>query len=131
MKRTPMKSRSRSIRPKLVVSAQQAVNAYVRVRDRGKPCISCGEYAELQAGHYLSTGARPDIRFEPDNIHGQCHRCNIDMAGNRKEFRLGLIDRYGLEFVERLEGFVMGQKKTQEDLRTLINTYNHLVDSLA
>ena len=53
--------------------AQAAVNAWVRERDADRPCISCGRYhaGQWHAGHYLSTGARPELRFEPLNIWKQ------------------------------------------------------------
>ena len=36
-------------------------------RDFDKPCVSCGNYHQGQwhAGHYLTVGARPELRFEP------------------------------------------------------------------
>lgn len=86
--------------------AQVAVNKYVRLRDRGLPCVSCGtEWREnFQAGHYLSRGARPELRFELANLAGQCPQCNLYLSGNLLSYRKGLIDRIGLERVEALEG---------------------------
>lgn len=124
MKRSPMKSRSRSIRPQMVVSASQALSSYVRKRDEGKPCISCGEYKPLQAGHYLSVGARPELRFHAENVHGQCSRCNIDLAGNRNAFYFGLVERYGLEYVDRLDCYNTTKKTTIDDLKELTKQYN-------
>ena len=45
--------------------AQTAFNAYIRLRDDADPCISCGRYhgGQYHAGHYLSVGARPELRF--------------------------------------------------------------------
>ena len=39
--------------------AQVAVNAYIRARDEGQPCISCGRHhaGKVNAGHYRSRGA--------------------------------------------------------------------------
>ena len=93
-----------------VKEAQVAVNAFIRIRDAGKPCISCGapDTPDLvgggrDAGHYISRGARPELRFNTFNIHGQCKRCNRYLSGNVANMRLGIIDRLGLEVVERLE----------------------------
>lgn len=105
----------------MVVSAQQAVNQYIRVRDRNQPCISCDEHTELQAGHYLT---RPELRFIPENIHGQCRHCNIDLAGNRTAYRIGLIARYGLAYVEALECFVSNGKNSLDDLQNIVKMYN-------
>ncbi|HPV24823.1 MAG TPA: recombination protein NinG [Casimicrobium sp.] len=120
MKRSPIKSRSSNPRAKAVSLAQSAVNAYVRARDEGKPCISCGEMKPLQAGHYWSVGARPELRFNEANIHGQCHRCNIDLAGNREAFRAGIVDRLGSELADDLDTPTPAQKFTLDDLKAIL-----------
>jgi hypothetical protein len=120
MKRSPIKSRSSSPRSRAVALAQSAVNAYVRARDEGMPCISCGEMKPLQAGHYWSVGARPELRFNEANIHGQCHRCNIDLAGNREAFRAGIVDRLGSELADDLDTPTPAQKFTLDDLKAIL-----------
>ena len=49
---------------------QRVVNAYVQARDKGKPCISCGatSAAQWDAGHYLSRGANPALRYDVANL---------------------------------------------------------------
>jgi hypothetical protein len=120
MKRSPIKSRSSNPRARAVALAQSAVNAYVRARDEGMPCISCGEMKPLQAGHYWSVGARPELRFNEANIHGQCHRCNIDLAGNREAFRAGIVDRLGSELADDLDTPTPAQKFTLDDLKAIL-----------
>ena len=119
MKRSPIKSRSSSPRSRAVALAQSAVNAYVRARDEGMPCISCGEMKPLQAGHYWSVGARPELRFNEANIHGQCSRCNVDLAGNREAFRAGIVDRLGSELADCLDTPAPAQKFTLDDLKAI------------
>lgn len=70
---------------------------YIRNRDRGKPCISCGRYTTLQAGHYYSAGQHPSVRFHPDNVHGQCCSCNFYKHGNLINYSHNIIDRIGKE----------------------------------
>jgi Bacteriophage Lambda NinG protein len=97
---------------------QRTVNALIRVRDHGRPCISCGarESFEWDAGHYLSRGARPELRFVLDNIAIQCAACNRHKGGNQANFRIGLVARIGLERVEALEGPCPAAKFTRADL---------------
>lgn len=85
--------------------AQAAVNAYVRARDADLPCISCGRHHEGQwhAGHYRSRGAAKHLALDTRNIHKQCQPCNNHLHGNQINYRLGLIARYGLAYVEALE----------------------------
>lgn len=108
-----------------VKEAQQAVNAYVRERDADKPCISCGRHHEGQnhAGHFLSTGARPGLRFHEMNIHKQCMPCNVHLSGNLINYRIGLINRIGLSNVELLECDDVARKYTQEQLIAIRDEY--------
>jgi len=84
--------------------AQKEVNGFIRLRDQNRPCISCGSLSEdVDAGHYRSRGAAKHLAFNTLNIHKQCKRCNRYLGGNYSEYRKGLIERIGLERVERLE----------------------------
>lgn len=84
---------------------QKEFNKFIRLRDRDLPCISCGRYHQGQwhAGHYRSVGACPELRFNEDNVHKQCSVCNNHKSGNAIEYRIGLVERIGLERVEFLE----------------------------
>ena len=86
--------------------AQKAFNAMIRIRDVSLPCISCQRHHQGQyhAGHYLSVGARPELRFEPLNVHKQCAPCNNHLSGNVVLYRISLLRKIGLEKVEWLEG---------------------------
>lgn len=87
--------------------AQTAVNAYVRLRDADKPCISCDRPAtwggQWHASHYRSVGSNPGWRFNLLNIHRACSICNAWKSGNLSEYRPRLIAKIGLESVEMLE----------------------------
>jgi hypothetical protein len=85
---------------------QVAFNTWIRQRDAGQACISCGESARgrWHAGHYRSAGSCPELRFEPDNVHRQCERCNTHLSGNLAAYRLHLVEKIGLARVEWLEG---------------------------
>jgi hypothetical protein len=94
--------------PTLRKEAQAAFNAWVRARDVGKPCVSCGRpddgHHQRHAGHYRSAGGHPALRFHPDNCHAQCATCNNHLSGNLVPYRAELIRRIGLARVEWLEG---------------------------
>lgn len=112
--------------------AQSAFNAYIRERDRGKPCISCGateqqtDYLKISgwvASHYRSVGACPELRFDELNVHLACVRCNSHLSGNIVEYRLGLIERCGQNVVDYLEGHHEPKHYTIEDLQEIKATY--------
>ena len=90
--------------------AQKAFNAWIRARDYGKVCISSGRMMDwrkmggaVDAGHYRSTGAASHLRFNVFNCHAQSVEDNHHLSGNAVDYRIHLINRIGLERVERLE----------------------------
>jgi hypothetical protein len=105
--------------------AQHAFNAYIRLRDAALPCVSCGRHHDGQyhAGHYLSTGARPELRFDEMNVHKQCQPCNTHLHGNLVLYRAELIKRVGIQQVLRLEGPHEPMKPTIADLQALKAAY--------
>ena len=119
-KREALKSRSQWLK-----EAQTAFNAYIRARDEKEPCISCGRphQGQFHAGHYLSTGARPEIRFEPLNVHKQCQPCNTHLHGNLIRYRVNLIKKIGVEAVEWLEGHHEPKHYSIDDLKAIKATY--------
>ena len=112
-------------RSELAREAQQAFNQWVRLRDADKPCISCGRHHEGQyhAGHYLSVGSRPELRYEPLNVWKQCSPCNAHLSGNAVLFRQALVREIGLERVEWLEGPHPAKKYTADELRAIKTEY--------
>ncbi len=117
-------------RPELMRVAQSAFNAYVRARDAGKQCISCGNQLPINAiggafdcGHYRSVGSAPHLRFDERNAYGQCKHCNRYLSGNHVEYRKGLIARVGIETVEALECDQEPRKYSKDDLIRLAESY--------
>lgn len=119
--------------------AQKAFNAYIRKRDKGQVCISCGNMPNfgayvggsgIHAGHYLSCGAHPELRFEPLNCHVQCVNCNMHNSGNAVNYRVGLIKKIGLDKVEWLEGPHEPKKYTCEELKEIELRYKQKLKEL-
>ena len=98
--------------------AQAAVNRYVRLRDAALPCISCQRHhaGKWNAGHYRSTAAAPELRFDLDNLHKQCEPCNTHLSGNLIRYRVGLLDRIGADRLAAIEGPHEPRKWTRDEL---------------
>ena len=105
--------------------AQTVFNTWVRERDYGEPCISCQRHhsGQYHAGHYRTTKAAPELRFEPLNVHKQCSVCNNHLSGNLIEYRINLIKKIGIESVEWLEGKHEPKHYSIDDLKELIEEY--------
>jgi len=107
--------------------AQQACNAYIRRRDQGLPCISCGTTnpnIQYCAGHFKTRGGHPALRFHPMNIHRQCnHTCNLQKSGSIDTYRPALIEKIGIDNVNWLEGPHQEQKLTIDDIKDIKQYY--------
>ena len=120
-------------RSEYMKEAQSAFNSWVRERDAGLPCISCGTTADVQyaAGHYRTTQAAPELRFEPLNVHRQCNRnCNMGKSGNLIEYRIGLVARIGAEKVAWLEGPHEPKHYSIDDLKQIKAQYKAMTHEL-
>lgn len=110
---------------------QKVFNQYIRKRDAGDGCISCGtKSGQMQAGHYRSVGAAPELRFEELNVHAQCATCNNYLSGNLIEYRINLVKKIGAEKVEWLEGHHEPQKLTIQEIKEKIKEYKDKLKSL-
>ena len=102
-----LRQRKESLRSKndWLKLAQVEFNKYIRARDADLPCISCGRHhtGQYHAGHYRTTAAQPALRFNEIGCHKQCMPCNTHKSGNISEYRIGLINKIGIELVEWLE----------------------------
>lgn len=123
--RATMRVRKEAIKPKSkwLAEAQASFNKYIRIRDHKDPCISCGKSKEeielihgwkvggaWDSGHYMTRGAKGQLRFVLFNAHKQCKSCN---GGSDKfsakastvgeKYRINLIEKIGVEKVEFLE----------------------------
>ena len=102
--------------PKLKELATEVFNSWIRNRDSELPCISCGIWYNAintqQAGHYLSGGHHSGIKYNEQNVNGQCKRCNTHLRGNQAHYREGLVRKYGEEAVKALEDKAAWFKRT-------------------
>jgi hypothetical protein len=112
--------------------AQTAFNRWVRMRDADKPCISCGRMhgGKWDAGHFLSRGARPELAYEPLNVHKQCNPCNTHLSGNLALYRKNLVELVGMEKVEWLEGPHEPKHYSVDDLKAIKAKYTAMAREL-
>jgi hypothetical protein len=123
--------------------AQAEFNRFVRLRDEGLPCISCGASSPpnlhggaWDCGHYRSVGAAPELRFDERNAARQCKSCNSGTRRGgryvmpaerattiRAMYRTMLIQRIGLATVEWLEGPHEPKRYRVDDLIAIRDLY--------
>lgn len=113
-----------------IKKCQKYCNDYVRARDKGKPCISCGQMEHKgnlhQAGHYFATGGYPELRFNLDNNHGQCTRCNMYLSGNLIPYTENLPERIGVVAFNNLKSLRHKPRKYgKTELKEMITYYKN------
>lgn len=96
---------------KLVQDLQKHFNKFIRNRDQGLPCISCGLPKELQAGHFFAVKGYSGLRFDEYNVHGECAGCNCYNESHLIGYQDNLIERIGQEQVDLLKERAAEYKK--------------------
>lgn len=142
-KETKRRKEKIKTRSQWLKEVQIEFNKFIRWRDHGQPCISCGKsHEEVEAaqgwktggawdcGHFMGVGAFPELRFNEINAHRQCKGCNSGSHNHVKkartvsqDYRENLIEKIGLPLVEWLEGPHKPLKTTIEELQFLKKYY--------
>lgn len=103
---------------------QQVINAIVREIDKGCNCISSQKpipKGQEQAGHFMSRGSNPSLRFHLDNIFLQSVHDNMYKSGNQIGFLDGLRKEYGnsyAEYVLSLKSSLDGLNLSREEIKS-------------
>lgn len=112
--------------PKLLKKVEAEVNRRVRERDSEDgyfKCINCGLVKPvdcMNAGHLIPVSKSSFLRFNMDNIHGECQGCNAyDQA--KVNYTINLIEKIGHKRVKWLtDNKRQGHKWSRYDLEKII-----------
>lgn len=137
---TPKKTKEEKIRVKEMIEKTRTIpelrkkleyefNRFIRIRDLGADCISCDkkltDIRYYHAGHYYSAGHHSNLRFNENNVHGQCIECNTHLHGNLIKYRKKLENKIGAQELEELDEIAYLTKKwNREELLKLTKVYN-------
>ena len=128
--RARMKERLKS-RGQWVKDCQVVFNAWIRKRDEGLPCISCGSLiGQRHASHFYATSIRPNLRFDESNVHASCARCNKWMHGNLIPYRTELGKRIGKDELDRLDADIEPKHYSIQDLKDIKELYKNKTKAL-
>lgn len=114
--------------------AQAAFNAFIRERDKGNPCISCGKpdngQHQRHASHYRSVGACSSLRYDESNVHVACATCNTYLSGNILGYTPMLLKKIGgLEF-DRVTGPQKPRRWSRDELEEITEKYKKKLKEL-
>lgn len=114
--------------------AQAAFNAYIRARDAGLPCVSCGHpddgSRQRHASHFRSVGACSSLRFDEKNVHASCSICNNWLSGNIGNYRVELERRIGSLLLSEIESAPKLRKWSKDDLIEIEKYYKSKLKKL-
>lgn len=105
----------------LKTKATNEFNRFIRERDTDDTgfgrCISSRQPLQIpssnaHAGHFYSGGKYPELKFNEDNVHLQGKSDNYFNGGNLLEYRKNLINKIGIERVEKLDIITSASKRT-------------------
>lgn len=136
-----MKNKKTKTLPKLIKECQEICNKYIRLRDSQNgyfKCISCGQiknYYEMQAGHFHEVGKSSGLRFEPDNIHGECSGCNLFDQDHLINYTINLKNKIGAARFDELqrvyEYYRINKKRwAKYEIREKIEIFKTLIKEL-
>jgi hypothetical protein len=110
---------------------------YIRLRDKGLPCISCDAKwnDQFQAGHLFKAELYSNLKYHECNILGQCRVCNLHKQGNENEYALRLPARIGQKNFETVQIMAAESKKQsfkwdRQELKALYIYYREKIKTL-
>lgn len=130
--KTQIKEKLKSVQT-LVLETQKVFNLFIRERDKGLPCISCGNpnMKKINASHYYNANNHWNVRFDEDNVHSACEYCNTHLSGNLIPYRKALIEKIGMKRFERLESIANDTVHfTKDELNHLKTEYQYKIKQL-
>ena len=117
--------------PSLLKKATTYCHRYIRQRDEGKPCISCGNfYGQKDPGHFYKAELYSQLKFDENNINMQCRRCNGFEDGKFDGYTHGYLHRFGPFKLKKLQAKAEASKQLnfkwdREDLKAIIKHYKN------
>jgi len=98
---------------------------YIRGRDKGKPCITCGKpWADnFQCGHFISR-RHFNTRWDERNASSQCPGCNMFEGGRQYEHGLAVDRKFGAGTADMvLQMSRIPFKQESESIKPLLEYY--------
>jgi len=120
---------------KLKAKLQKVFNAYIRERDKGQKCISCGKVKKLQAGHYYPVSGYDGLRFLEINANGECAGCNCFDQSHLISYGINLEKKIGvnrmIELHEAARDYKRnGNKFLRYEIEEMIEIYKRKIKEL-
>jgi hypothetical protein len=117
--------------------ADKYFSKYIRLRDSDSnglsKCITCGTFKswkEMDCGHFISRRFE-SVRYDEQNAHAQCKKCNRFENGNQFEHGMKLDKKYGEGTAESLlQKSKMICRRKKSDYEWIAKEYKQKIEQL-
>ncbi len=127
--------------PKLKADLQKVFNKYIRLRDLDGnkfTCIACNQVKpkdQMNAGHFYAVKGYDSLRFNEDNVNGECISCNCFNESHLIGYTINLQGKIGTNRINYLHEMAKDYKKNgykwcRIDLEEMIQEYKARVKEL-
>lgn len=98
----------------LKINVRTVCHDYIKLRDKGKPCVSCNRPwdSSFQAGHLYKAELYSMLKYDERNIAGQCQNCNLYKDGNESSYHLNILSRISQEDYDEIKRIASEEKRT-------------------
>lgn len=115
----------------LTKDAQREFNHFIRIRDTGMPCPTCGRTAgPWDCGHVRTVGAAPELRFNTRAAFRQCSMCNRGAAkwqkndpGMARRYREWVIQTKGQHWMDWIDSHHAPRQYRDVELRRIARIF--------
>jgi hypothetical protein len=120
-----MRSKTKSLSKK---KADTYFAQFIRLRDKDKPCITCGQFkSDKDCGHFISRRF-DSTRYDEKNANGQCLTCNRFQYGNQYAHGKAIDKLYGEGTADSLHlKSRMMSNRNQYDYEVIAETYREKI----
>ena len=123
-----MKAASRT---SLIKKLDKLFSRYVRQKYANEggwvECVTCRAWMpweQSQAGHFVKRGHHA-VRWDEQNVHPQCPRCNLYLNGAQDEYAAYILNEYGPETLKRLlDAKRVSKRWTVGELREMVDRFS-------
>lgn len=98
----------------LKINVRTVCHDYIKLRDKGLPCVSCGAHwtSEHQAGHLYKAELFSMLKYDERNIHNQCKKCNLFDNGNESMYHAAILSRLSIDDYDEIKRIASQEKQT-------------------
>lgn len=109
-------TKKRFSRSKLIAECDRVASLFVRERDKGKPCVTCGsEWSETMQNWHFASRRHLNTRWHEKNMNWQCPACNMWGAGEQFKHWLAIDKMYWSWTAEQIMRLANSVEKVSDD----------------